>query len=183
MGSKSKKKILLDTDVISHFIATGEILYLTKIVSPFEIIILENVYQEATRISKRKLHVDNWIRLNKISVIPFPVDIDVKKEYFKIKKENPLIGDGERACMAVAKYNRDIIASSNFKDIASYCIANTIDYLGTLDLLVLAVEKGIFDESRCDEFIANAKSINNARFPIGVNRIADYLSRNIDFMK
>ena len=183
MGTKSKKKVLLDADVISHFIVTGEILYLTKIVYPLEIIILDNVYQETTRLSKRKLQVDNWIQSNKVSVIPFPNNNDIKKEYFKIKKENPLIGDGERACMAVAKHNRNIIASSNFRDIASYCTANTIDYLGTLDLLVLAVEKGIFDESRCDAFIANAKRINNARFPMGVNRIADYLPRNIDFME
>ena len=183
MGNKPTRQILLDADVISHFIATGEILYLTKIVSPFEIIILDNVYKEATRISKRKLQVDNWIRSNKVSVVLFPDNNDIKKEYFKIKKENPLIGDGERACMAVAKYNKNIIASSNFKDIASYCTANVIDYLGTLDLLVLAIERGVFDEFRCNAFIANAKTINNARFPMGVNRIADYLPRNIDFMK
>lgn len=181
MRNKIKRKILIDSDVISHFIVTCEIIYLPKIVAPYEIVILDNVYIEATKISMRKLQVDNWIRLNCISIIPFPTDQDIKKEYFKIKKNNPLIGDGERACMAVAKYHKDIIASSNFKDIAKYCAENKIDYLGTLDLLVLAIEKDIFDEARCDAFIANAISINNARFP--VNQIVDYIHRNIDFMK
>lgn len=108
----------MDCDIISHFIATGEIIYLSKILSPLEIVLLENVYIEATKIKKRKMEVDN-----------------------------------------------------------------SIDFLGTLDLLLLAIEKGIFDKTRCDEFIAKAKSINNARFPVGVNQISDYIPRNIDFMK
>lgn len=183
MVRKANKKVLLDADVISHFIATGEILCLVEIVDPFELVVLEHVYREATRLECRKLQVDNWIRFNNISIISFPEkNNDIKKEFFKIKKDNPLIGDGERACMAVAKYDKNVIASSNFKDIAKYCTDNFIDYLGTLDLLVLALKKGVFDECRCDAFIANAKRINHARFPAGVNRIADYESRNIDFM-
>lgn len=183
MGDRKKRRVLLDCDIISHFIATGEIIYLSKILSPLEIVLLENVYIEATKIKKRKMEVDNWICFNKIPIIEFPSNHEVKKEYFKIKKENPLIGDGERACMAVAKFNENIIASSNFKDIAKYCTEYSIDFLGTLDLLLLAIEKGIFDKTRCDEFIAKAKSINNARFPVGVNQISDYIPRNIDFMK
>lgn len=184
MAKKAEKIVLVDADVIAHFIVTGEILYLTKIIAPLELMLLDNVYTEATRMSKRKLHVDNWIHTSKIRVIPFPANNpDIKKEFFKIKKENPLIGDGERACMAVAKYDKNIIASSNFKDIAAYCEQHAIDYLGTLDLLVLALEKGIFDELRCDRFISEAKRKNNARFPVGVFQITDYKQRNINFMR
>jgi hypothetical protein len=30
-------------------------------------------------------------------------------------------GDGEAACMAIVRFSKDILASSNLKDIANYC--------------------------------------------------------------
>ncbi len=183
MGKKQNRIILLDADVISHFIVTNEILHLKTILTPHELVILDTVYHEATKLPKRKIIVDNWIGGSKISVLPFPANGDIRKEYFSIKKANPLIGEGERACMAVAKYDKNIIASSNFRDIIPYCKANSIDFLGTLDILILALEKGIFDEQRCNHFIINARNINHARFPLYVNNIGDYIPGNLNFMK
>lgn len=42
------KVILVDADVISHFIATGHIYELNEILSPHQLYVVENVYQEAT---------------------------------------------------------------------------------------------------------------------------------------
>lgn len=111
--SKSAKIILLDADVISHFISCNEILFLHKILSPHTISILDNVYKEVARIPSRKLILDNLLNfIRAVSIMPFPIeDIEIKKEIALIKKLNPLIGEGKRACMAVAKYHKNIIAS------------------------------------------------------------------------
>ncbi len=96
--NRSEKLILLDADVISHFIACSEILFLPKILDPHEIVILETVYNEIARI------------------------------------------------------------------------------------LVIALNKGIFDEARCNHFIATAKAKNNARFPVGVVKITDYRAPDLTFI-
>jgi hypothetical protein len=70
--------------------------------------------------------------------------------------------DGERAVMAHARFRDDVIASSNFRDVAAYCDANNIDLLGTLDILAIARKKGILTETECDNFILEAKVKNKA---------------------
>ena len=93
-----------------------------------------------------------------------------------------MIGDGERTCMAVAKYTKDVVASSNFKDIAPYCRANHSLYLGTLDILLIALRRNIFDKERCNRFIETARSKNNAKFPSEVKVIGDYMPSDISFI-
>jgi hypothetical protein len=99
--SKSAKIILLDADVISHFISCNEILFLHNILDPHPLAILDNVYKEVARIPSRKLVLDNLLKsIRAVSILDFPIgDIEIKKEFALIKKINPLIGDGERACM------------------------------------------------------------------------------------
>lgn len=155
-----------------------------KILGPHPIAILENVYKEVARIPSRKRILDNLLNSVRIvSIMEFPIaDIEIKKEFALIKKLNPLIGDGERACMAVAKYNKNIIASSNYRDIVPYCTANSIQYIGTLDILTIALQKGVFDVNRCNTFISIARSVNNARFPARVIHITDYVAPDLSFI-
>src|SRR5690554_4361734 len=182
--SNSTLIILVDADVISHFIAAGELAELPNILNPHTVTILDNVYQEVARIKSRKSYLDNLVHLLKtIKVIPFPIqNMDIKREYALIKRNNPLIGDGERACMAVAKYEKDVIASSNFRDIIPYCEANQILYLGTLDIIAIALQKQIFDIDRCDKFIATTRKINSARYPKHVNSILYYQPKDVSFI-
>jgi len=182
--SKDVKIILVDADVISHFIACSEIIYLPKILEPHTLVVLENVYAEVARILSRKKILDNLLAtVRNITKQPFPIDnLDIKKEYALIKKNNPLIGDGGRACMAVAKFTNNVVASSNFRDIVPYCKANNILYLGTLDILTIALNRGIFDEERCNQFIQAARNKNNAKFPIEVKNITDYNATDVSFI-
>lgn len=182
--SNSNLIILVDADVISHFIAAGELFELPNILKPHTVTVLENVYKEVARIKSRKTYLDNLVYLLKtITVIPFPIiNLDIKREYALIKKNNPLIGDGERACMAVAKCEKNVIASSNFKDIIPYCVTNKILYLGTLDILSIALQKQIFDIARCDDFIKITRKINSARYPKHVNSILDYKPKDVSFI-
>ncbi len=182
--SKKRKLILIDADVISHFIACGEILFLPVIFNPHQLIILDIVYGEIARISSRRQILDQLLSsVKNITLAAFPeANVEIKREYALIKRNNPLIGDGERACMAVAKFRKDVIASSNFRDIVPYCKNNGIHYLGTLDILLIAFRRGVFDEDRCNRFINTARKVNHARFPFSVEKITDYHARDLSFM-
>ena len=178
------KTILLDCDVISHFITNNCLSDLPKILAPHQCVILDFVYAEATKQAFRKEAVDSLITDKGIMLMPFPdSDLAIKEEFALIKKQNYLIGDGERACMAVAKHHKDIVASSNFRDIAPYCSKNKILYLGTLDILYIACNKGVFDEESCDLFIQNAIKYNKARFPAGITQIRYYTPKDLSFIQ
>jgi hypothetical protein len=93
-----------------------------------------------------KVHAElqNWRNAQKkaIRLIPFPEESEeIKREYFWIKKML-FKGDGESACMAVARYNKNILGSSNLRDIKNYCTTHKIDYLTTMDFLCAALATG-----------------------------------------
>lgn len=79
------KVILVDADVIAHFIATGHIMELNGILSPHQLYVVENVYREATRHpgdANRKQKVDEWIKDSKTCVIGFPVRTRISRGSF-----------------------------------------------------------------------------------------------------
>ena len=83
-----------------------------------------------------------------------PRDIKIIKEYSVLKKT---LGEGEAACMAVARHTNDYIASSNLKDIKKYCEQHGIIYMTTMDILLEAYTSGIMNETECDGFIKEVK--------------------------
>lgn len=147
-------KILLDCDVIIHFINAGKQLLLPKIF-PDRFVILDKVFEELMKRPSNKIPVGNFIKYSKIEVIPIPNKIEIIKEYSKLKK---VVGDGEAACMAVARITNEYIASSNLKDIKEYCEEYKIIYLTTMDILLEAFELKIMSEIECDNFIKEVKS-------------------------
>ncbi|MDO8966361.1 hypothetical protein [Algoriphagus sp.] len=153
MGEKKTERIILiDADVLSHFILGGQITLLPHIF-PYPIKILNKVYAEISRMPGRKTEVDNLLNFKLIGQIPFPEDQpEIKKEYLHIKKLM-FKGDGESACLAVVRFSKDILASSNLKDTARYCNLHQITYLTTMDFLCQAVKNGQLSESDCDDFI------------------------------
>ena len=86
-------------------------------------------------------------------------------------------GDGESACLAVARYNNHILASSNLKDIKTYCDFHNIEYLTTMDFLCEAVSKGIFDNQRCNDFI---EMVINAGSKLPVLKMQDWECRKLN---
>lgn len=153
MAKKISKIILIDADVVSHFIQGGEI-YALGSIFPNKIKVLDKVYAELQRFPKKKTEVDNLLIQGILELETFPEsNQEIKKEYYYIK--NKLFkGDGESACLAVARYTQNIIASSNLKDIKSYCALHKVEYLTTMNFLCEALNKGIFDITRCNNFIA-----------------------------
>jgi len=174
---KNDKIILIDADVISHFITGGRILLLPKIF-PFPIKVLDKVYDEISRMPGKKIAVDNLINFNLLELIAFPEnDPQIKKEYLHIKKLM-FKGDGESACLAVIRYSKDILASSNLKDIANYCKIHQITYLTTMDFLCQAVKNGQLSESECDKFI---QQVLKAGSRLPVNSWKEFECRNLTF--
>lgn len=79
-----------------------------------------------------------------------------------------MLGDGERACMSMARFGQEVIASSNFRDVAPYCDENGIEYIGTLDVLTIAMNKGIFTSDECNRFMAEAKAKTKRNFQLTI---------------
>lgn len=151
---KDEPKILLDADVVIHFVKAGFQLKLSAIF-PNRLVMLDKVKQELVKRKSEALGVENFLNWCKIPVEPMPTNIEILREYAALKK---IRGEGESACMAVARFRKDYIASSNIKDIKTYCEQHSIVYYTTLDVLEIAIEKNIMSEQECDKFIVEVKA-------------------------
>ncbi|MEY5042471.1 MAG: hypothetical protein RLZZ414_2035 [Bacteroidota bacterium] len=179
MVKKIKDKvIIIDADVISHFIKANEI-YAINSIFKYDILLLDKVYNELKNNLSWQKQIDNLLAQKILKLIPFPENNpNIKVEYFKIKKQM-LMGEGESACLAYVKFTQNIIASSNLKDIKQYCIANQITYLTTMDFLCHALQNNIFTLDRCNAFINNVLS-NKSRLP--VTKMQDYNCRALNLL-
>ena len=165
----SNPKILLDCDVIIHFIKAGKQLLLPKIF-PERFVILDKVKTELDKHKGSQTSISNFIAWSNIPIIPMPRNIEIIKEYSFLKKTK---GDGEAACMAVARHTKDYIASSNLRDIKDYCQIHGIVYLTTMDILLEAYSSGVMDEAECDGFIKEVKD-KKSKLIYNINSITAY---------
>ena len=175
-----ERDILIDADVVSHFVTAGKSLFLKKIF-PGTIYILDKVHAELQQWPSPTLLTEVSILLSKkiIKLIDFPDDNpEVVREYAWIKTML-FKGEGESACLAVARYNKKILASSNLKDIKKYCEDHSIDYLTTMDFLCEALKKAVFTEAECNAFIQAVKAAGSK---LPVNSMSEYSCRTIDFL-
>lgn len=167
----NEPRILLDCDVIIHFTKAGYQLLLPKIF-PNRFVILDRVLAELERRKKSLTQLENFIEWSKIEVIPMPNHPAIIKEY-AILKDLRGRGEGEAACMAVAKHTQDYIASSNLSDIKNYCELHGIQYLTTMDILLQAYNDKLMTESECDTFIAEVKA-KKSKLIDGIDSIVAY---------
>lgn len=166
-----KPKILLDCDVVIHFTKAGKQLLLPKIY-PGQFIMLSKVYQELERRKSTLAALNNFLQWSGIEVVDMPKSIDIIREYALLRKT---MGDGEAACLAVARHTKDCVASSNLKDIKAYCELHQIVYLTTMDILAEAYKQGIMNEAECDQFIYDVVS-KDSKLPF--RTIQEYFNEN-----
>lgn len=181
MGRSDARSILIDADVVSHFISGGEADVIDQIFPGLSIYILDKVHRELQNWPSATVRSQISVLLSsrKIKLMNFPEDNElIKKEYLWIKSVM-FKGDGESACLAVARYNHNILASSNLRDIKPYCIMHSINYLTTMDFLCHALDTGFFTIARCDDFI-NAVLAAKSKLP--VKKMAEYSCRALDFI-
>lgn len=162
MKIEKGKKIILDADVIIHFIKGKQIGMLHTIFPKNKLCILIDVYDEVFQGAIRT-QVDNLLKFKMVESIDFSTDIRVLMEYAKLKKQ---FGAGESACMAYCRYHKDVLGSSNLKDIKNYCKEHDIQYLTTMNFLNESYNKKLLSEADCDEFIYYVKS-SGSKLPFG----------------
>lgn len=112
------------------------------------------VKQELIKRKSETLGIEHFLAWCKIPIEPIPQDINILKEYAILSK---LRGEGESACMAVARFRKEYIASSNLRDIKNYCELHHIVYYTTLDILEVAIEEAVMTEKECNNFISEVK--------------------------
>jgi hypothetical protein len=160
----SQRKILLDGDVISHFIK-GELFDLLPNLYPKRLIILDVVKTEIYQRKGWDIIINKLIKKHRIEEATFPEDIEYKKEFAYLVSIYGLgLGRGESACLVYCRFNQDILASSNLRDIHRYCSLHKIDFLTTVDILFEGFTKGLISEVDCDTFITKVKN-KGSKFP------------------
>jgi predicted nucleic acid-binding protein len=159
-------KIILDADVIIHFLKAGHIGVLTQIY-PNQLYMPDVVFQE-TFFGREKIEVENLLEFKLIREIVIKSDLRIFGEYNRLKKR---FGKGESACMAYCRFTHNTVGSSNLKDIRLYCEEHQITYLTTLDFIAMAFQKKLLTEAECDYFIF----LIDPKRRLPVERIEDYL--------
>ena len=157
----NSQAILLDADVLIHFSKGQTIALLKQIYPQYEKWVLPGVKGEI--LHRKTINDLNFaINYKVIKEIDLPaVDTDVYREYARLKRDNPKIGEGEAQCLAFLRYNSHVLASSNLRDIRQYCETYEITYLTTLDLLSEAMRSNVLTEEECDKFIEDVLKQNS----------------------
>ena len=99
---------------------------------------------------------------SKIKMVDFKPTGAMMKEYALLLRT---LGKGESACMIYCFDNKDVLGSSNLKDIKEYCESHQITYLTTLDFLYYAYIRKIMTKQECDAFIQQVIS-EGSKLPI-----------------
>ncbi len=148
----NKTKIVLDADVIIHFIKAGQFSLLLDIFPEYQYLILDVVYNEVTKHRETKTQIDNTLQFfsSRISNIKFAPKGESIREYARLLRS---LGRGESACMVYCLDNHDVLGSSNLRDLKQYCSENGITYLTTLDFLYYAYIRKKITKEECDAFI------------------------------
>ncbi len=151
----AKTKIVLDADVIIHFVKAGQLSLLLDIFPEYQYIILDVVYDEVTVNKATKTQIDNTLKFlsARIANVTFAPKGESRLEYARLRS-TLLLGKGESACMVYCRDNQDVLGSSNLKDIKEYCSQNQITYLTTLDFLYYAYIRKI----EIDAFIKDVRA-------------------------
>lgn len=164
-------KVLVDADVVSHFL-TGDRMALLNAVFPGRLAMLAQVEEELRVVRKFNTAIDNFIRFCQVEQVVLPDEDALTLEYALLLRT---FGKGESACMSLARFRGNYIASSNLKDIKAYCQQHHIRYYTTFDILHLAVTKHHLSEAECDVFIACVKAAGS-RMPFATYQ--DFLRTN-----
>lgn len=167
----TKTKIVLDADVIIHFIKGGMFALLFDIFPEYEYLILDVVYNEVTVNPPSKIQIDNTLQYfgHRISKVKFAPKGESRLEYAKLITT---LGRGESACMVFCRDNHDVLGSSNLRDIKEYCDKNLITYLTTIDFLYYAYIRNKLTAEDCSKFI---KEVNDKGSRLPMENISEYI--------
>ncbi len=130
-----KNQYCIDTDVLIHLNKAGRLSLLKELFSggsTYSILSLKNLGP------CQGSQIDMMLKLGIVKAMAFPDSEQVLREYSILRRTK---GKGESACMAICRYQKNILASSNLRDIKSYCEEHKIEYITTMDILAIAYNK------------------------------------------
>lgn len=164
-----KTKIVLDADVIIHFVKAGQFSLLLDIFPEFQYLILDVVYDEVTVNRITKTQIDNTLKFfpNRISSVKFDPKGESRFEYARLRSS---LGKGESACMVYCRDNQDVLGSSNLKDIKEYCANNLITYLTTVDFLYYAFIRKKMTKEDVNAFITEVIAKGSKLPPVDIEK-------------
>lgn len=154
---KDKKvKIVLDTDVVLHFLKGGRLSLLLEIfATECEYVMLNTTYDEI-RNKDQRTQIDNHILwLKNLTKVDFKPTGEMRRVYAMLTSQ---FGKGESVCMAYCQFEHHVIGSNNTRDIRDYCESNGIAYLTTADFLYYAIKRGLMTQAQADQLIADARA-------------------------
>jgi len=165
----NKTKIVLDADVVIHFIKAGQFSLLLNVFPEYQYMLLDVVYDEVTRHRETKVQIDNTLKFfsARISRVKFAPEGESIREYARLLQT---FGRGESACMVYCRDNHDVLGSSNLRDIREYCTENGITYLTTIDFLYYAYIRKKITKEECDAFIAEVISKDSKLPRVDISR-------------
>lgn len=174
--------LFFDNDCISAFLWVEKQSILTRLY-PNKIVIPQPVYNELSfpGIQHLKMRVDSMINNGDVEIRHIQTNTEAYDFYFKMT-QNPdinhkIIGNGEAACLALAKSENGIIASNNLKDIRDYIEEYSLKHITTGDIMIEAYQKGIITEAQGNMIWANMLA---KRRRIGARSFSEYLkSKNL----
>ncbi|MDE5793178.1 MAG: hypothetical protein K2I08_00475 [Muribaculaceae bacterium] len=162
----TKTKIVLDADVIIHFVKAGQFSLLLDIFPEYQYLILDVVYEEVTVNRNTKTQIDNTLQFlsSRIINVKFDPKGESRLEYARLRGQL-LLGKGESACMVYCRDNHEALGSSNLKDIKEYCEKNKITFLSTIDFLYYAFVRKKMTPEECRIFIEDVNR-KGSRLPV-----------------
>jgi len=162
MSHSKNVKVILDSDVLIHFIKGECLNLLPKILPSYSFVILDIVYDNELAKSHRVIIQNTVTLLKAITIEHWEPTREERQEFLHLQKK---FGLGESAAMAYCKYHNDVLASSNLRDIVDYCNENKITYFTTMDFLYQAMSCNLMSEQTCDEFIRKVV-LSNSKLPV-----------------
>ncbi len=148
--------LFFDTDCISAFLWVDNESILSRLF-PGRVVIPREVYDELShpgvnRVKGLKAQVDLMVRSGDATIETIMVGTDAYELYHKLTTGpgpgHRIIGRGEAAAISLAKEKKGILASNNLRDISDYVKEFELINLTTGDILKMALDEGIIDESQ-----------------------------------
>lgn len=169
--------LFFDTDCISAFLWVKSESLLAKLY-PGNIVIPKPVYDELSypRISHLLERVNSLLSAGQARTETISTDSEAYELYYELAykptQNRVVIGKGEAACIALAKFCNGIVASNNLADISVYIKEYGLRHITTGDILIEALDRGYISEAQGNAIWA---SMLSRKRKLGAASFTDYM--------
>ena len=145
--------LFFDNDCIAAFLWINGQSLLTQMY-PGRIVIPKPVYDELSvpGVPHLKNRVDQMIAAGEAVIRSIETNTPTYDMYYSMTQDptegHRIIGNGEAACLALAKQENGIIASNNLRDISRYIQELSLKHITTGEIMVEAYKRGIITEDQ-----------------------------------